>query len=180
MPITLPPFRSRLHDYQLMFAIITPALSPRVRGTHEISAMAVHILWSILVYDPMAHGLGQRRTAECRPGGRFLHSISPVEPWAHHLGSFGLGLRSLLGTSRRYPKEPMPPHSVVLSFHRACMLWWDGSDSTRAARWLLTVWQPAIRGYAFRAAAAVLGWGRGVATQWQASALGAISGAVAG
>jgi len=76
----------------------------------------------------------------------------------------------------------MPPHSVVLSFVGACLLWvgWFGfnAGSALAASGLAT---SAFVNTHFAAAAAAVGWG---VAEWlrngKASALGAISGAVAG
>src|SRR5467141_3689927 len=76
----------------------------------------------------------------------------------------------------------MPPHSVVLSFIGACLLWvgWFGfnAGSALSASSLAT---SAFVATHFGAAAAALGWS---AAEWwrngRASALGAISGAVAG
>ena len=87
-----------------------------------------------------------------------------------------------LGRRLGYPQEPMPPHSVVLSFIGACLLWvgWFGFNAGSAlnAGSLAT---SAFVATHFAAAAAALGW---AAAEWlrngKPSVLGGISGAVAG
>jgi Amt family ammonium transporter len=87
-----------------------------------------------------------------------------------------------LGKRLGYPREPMAPHSVVLSFIGACLLWvgWFGfnAGSALAANSLAT---SAFVVTHFAAAAATLGW---IGAEWirngKPSALGAISGCVAG
>src|SRR5213079_3308251 len=80
------------------------------------------------------------------------------------------------------PKEPMPPHSLVLSFIGACLLWvgWFGfnAGSAVASNGLAS---SAFVATHFAAAAAALGW---MFAEWiksgKPTVLGAISGAVAG
>jgi Amt family ammonium transporter len=87
-----------------------------------------------------------------------------------------------LGKRREYPNELFRPHSVVLSFVGACMLWvgWFGfnAGSALSAGHLAT---SAFVATHFAAAAAALSW---MAAEWvfrgYPSALGGISGAVAG
>ena len=87
-----------------------------------------------------------------------------------------------LGKRIGYPKVPMPPHSVVLSFIGACLLWvgWFGfnAGSALSAGTLAT---SAFVATHFGAAAAAIGWS---VAEWirqgKPSALGAISGCVAG
>jgi Amt family ammonium transporter len=172
--------------YQLMFAIITPALITGAFAERmKFSAMALFmILWSVLVYDPMAHMVwGKGGLLNAALGGRFP-TLDFAGGTVVHITSGVSALVCALYLGRRvgYPKEPMPPHSVVLSFIGACMLWvgWFGfnAGSALASNSLAT---SAFVATHFAAAAAVLGWG---GAEWlrngKPSALGAISGAVAG
>jgi Amt family ammonium transporter len=172
--------------YQLMFAIITPALiSGAFAERMKFSAMlAFMILWSLIVYSPMAHmvwgkggllnaSLGGKFPCLDFAGGTVVHVTSGVS---------ALVCALYLGKRVGYPKEAMTPHSVVLSFIGACLLWvgWFGfnAGSALAAGSLAT---SAFVATHLGAAAAVLGWS---GAEWmrngKPSALGAISGAVAG
>ncbi len=171
--------------YQLMFAIITPALITGAFAERmKFSAMAVFLsLWSLFVYCPMAHmvwGVGGllNATAGHIPsldfaGGTVVHVTSGVS---------ALVTCIFLGKRIGYPQTAMPPHSMVLSFIGACLLWvgWFGfnAGSALAASPLAT---SAFVNTHFAAAAAALGW---VVAEWihngKPTALGAISGAVAG
>src|SRR5207237_6217347 len=172
--------------YQLMFAIITPALiTVAVAERMKFSAMIVFmVLWSVLVYDPMAHMVwGKGGFLNAALGGRFP-TLDFAGGTVVHVTSGVSALVCALYLGRRlgYPREAMPPHSVVLSFIGACMLWvgWFGfnAGSALAAGGLAT---SAFVATHFGAAAAVMGWC--LAEWWRngrVSALGAISGAVAG
>lgn len=172
--------------YQLMFAIITPALIAGAFAERmKFSSMLVFtVLWSVVVYDPMAHmvwgkggllnaSLGGRFPTLDFAGGTVVHVTSGVS---------ALVCALYLGKRVGYPKEQMPPHSVVLSFIGACMLWvgWFGfnAGSALAAGSLAT---SAFVATHFAAAAAALGW---AGAEWirngKPSVLGGISGAVAG
>ncbi len=172
--------------YQLMFAIITPALIAGAFAERmKFSAMLVFtVLWSVIVYDPMAHmvwgkggllnaSLGGRFPTLDFAGGTVVHVTSGVS---------ALVCALYLGKRVGYPKDQMPPHSVVLSFIGACLLWvgWFGfnAGSALAAGSLAT---SAFVATHFAAAAAAVGW---AAAEWirngKPSVLGAISGAVAG
>ncbi len=172
--------------YQLMFAIITPALiSGAFAERMKFKAMLLFmVLWSIIVYDPMAHMVWGK-------GGFLNASLGGVVPTLDFAGGTVVHVTSgvsalvcalYLGKRLGYPKEAMPPHSVVLSVIGACMLWvgWFGfnAGSALAAGGLAT---SAFVATHFGAAAATLGWS---AAEWyhrgKASVLGAISGAVAG
>ena len=172
--------------YQLMFAIITPALITGAFAERmKFSAMLLFlVLWSIVVYDPIAHmvwgkggflnaSLGGTFPTLDFAGGTVVHVTSGVS---------ALVCALYLGKRLGYPKEPMPPHSVVLSFVGACLLWvgWFGfnAGSALAAGGLAT---SAFVATHFGAAAAAVGWS---GAEWirngKPSALGAISGCVAG
>ena len=171
--------------YQLMFAIITPALITGAFAERmKFSAMAVFLsLWSLLVYSPMAHmvwGAGGFLNAT---GGRFP-SLDFAGGTVVHITSGVSALVACIYIGKRvgYPQTPMPPHSMVLSFIGACLLWvgWFGfnAGSALSASGLAT---SAFVNTHFAAAAAALGW---TIAEWihngKPTALGAISGAVAG
>ena len=172
--------------YQLMFAIITPALITGAFAERmKFSAMLLFMtLWSLVVYAPMAHMVwGKGGFLNAALGGRFP-SLDFAGGTVVHVtsGVSALVCAAYLGRRLGYPREPMPPHSVVLSFVGACLLWvgWFGfnAGSALAASGLAT---SAFVNTHFGAAAAAVGW---AAAEWlrngKASALGAISGAVAG
>jgi Amt family ammonium transporter len=172
--------------FQLMFAIITPALiSGAFAERMKFSAMVLFTtLWVTVVYFPMAHmvwgsggllnaTLGGRIPALDFAGGTVVHIAS---------GFSALVCALYLGKRIGYPKTMMAPHSLVLSFIGACMLWvgWFGfnAGSALAAGSLAT---SAFAATHFAAAAATLGW---LAIEWvrlgKPTVLGAISGAVCG
>ncbi len=172
--------------YQLMFAIITPALiSGAFAERIKFSAMLLFtVLWSTIIYFPMAHmvwgkgGLLNAFLGGSIPtfdfaGGTVVHITSGVS---------ALVCALYLGKRVGYPKEPMKPHSLVLSLIGACLLWvgWFGfnAGSAVAANGLAT---SAFVATHFGAAAATLGW---ILAEWlkhgKPSLLGGISGAVAG
>ncbi len=172
--------------YQLMFAIITPALIAGAFAERmKFSAMMVFmILWSIVIYDPMAHMVwGKGGLLNAALGGQFP-TLDFAGGTVVHItsGVSALVCALYLGKRVGYPKEPMPPHSVVLSFIGACLLWvgWFGfnAGSALSAGSLAT---SAFVATHFAAAAAAAGW---AGAEWlrngKPSMLGAISGSVAG
>jgi ammonium transporter, Amt family len=172
--------------YQLMFAIITPALITGAFAERmKFSAMLLFLtLWSIVVYDPLAHMVwGKGGLLNASLGGAFP-TLDFAGGTVVHVSSGVSALVCALYLGKRlgYPKEPMPPHSVVLSFIGACLLWvgWFGfnAGSALAAGGLAT---SAFVATHFGAAAAAVGWS---GAEWvrngKPSALGAISGCVAG
>jgi Amt family ammonium transporter len=172
--------------YQLMFAIITPALicgafAERMKFSAMLLFMA---LWSLLVYAPMAHMVwGKGGLLNAALGGRFP-TLDFAGGTVVHITSGVSALVCALYLGRRvgFPHEPMPPHSVVLSFIGACLLWvgWFGFNAGSA----LTAGSLATSAFVathFAAATAAIGW---AGAEWirngKPSALGAISGSVAG
>ena len=172
--------------YQLMFAIITPALiSGAFAERIKFSAMLLFtVLWAFLVYFPLAHMvwgkggflsafLGGKVPALDFAGGTVVHISSGVS---------ALVCALYLGKRKGYQMEPMKPHNVVISVIGACLLWvgWFGfnAGSAVAASGLAS---SAFVATHFATAAAVLGW---MLAEWvhngKPSVLGAISGAVAG
>jgi Amt family ammonium transporter len=172
--------------YQLMFAVITPALiSGAYAERMKFSAMLLFtVLWLLIVYLPLAHMVWGK--------GGFLNAFSggkiPCFDFAGgtvvHISS---GVSALvcalyLGKRRGYMTEPMKPHSLVISAIGACLLWvgWFGfnAGSALAASALAT---SAFVATHFATAAAALAW---MAAEWikngKPSMLGGISGAVAG
>ena len=183
-PMTIPHLTFMV--YQLMFAVITPALiSGAFAERMKFSAMVLFvILWSLIVYYPLAHmvwgtgGLMNAYSDGSIPcfdfaGGTVVHISSGVS---------ALVCALYLGKRHGYPNEPMKPHNLVLSVIGACLLWvgWFGFNAGSA---LAASGQASSAFVAthFAAAAATLGW---VGAEWihngKPSMLGAISGAVAG
>ena len=171
--------------YQLMFAIITPALICGAFAERmKFSSMAVFLsLWSLIVYSPMAHmvwGVGGFLNAN----GGHVPSLDFAGGTVVHITSGVSALVTALYLGKRigYPHTKMAPHSLVLSFIGACLLWvgWFGfnAGSALAASPLAT---SAFINTHFATATAALGW---TIFEWfhngKPTALGAISGAVAG
>jgi Amt family ammonium transporter len=167
--------------FQLMFAIITPAL---ITGTFaermKFSTFIVFVLlWATLVYDPLAHWvwgkggwLGSLGTLDFA-GGTVVHISS---------GLSALAAALVIGRRRGFGHEPMPPHSLPFTVTGAALLWfgWFGFNAGSAlsagalATSAFTVTNTA-------AASAALSW---MFSEWairgKPTVLGAASGAVAG
>lgn len=172
--------------FQLMFAIITPALiSGAFAERMKFSAMLLFMtLWMLIVYYPMAHmvwgkgGLLNAFSDGALPcfdfaGGTVVHITSGVS---------ALICALYLGKRRGYPSESMKPHNLVLSFIGACLLWvgWFGFNAGSALGSSALATSAFVATH-FGASAAALGW---MVAEWiragKPSVLGAISGAVAG
>jgi Amt family ammonium transporter len=181
---TIP--QSTFMIYQLMFAIITPALITGATAERmKFSGTVLFLtLWFLVVYAPLAHMVwGKGGFLNASLGGKFP-TLDFAGGTVVHISS---GVSALvcalyLGKRTGYPKQPMPPHSLVLSFIGACLLWvgWFGfnAGSALAASALAT---SAFVATHMATAAAAVSWS---IAEWikngRPSALGAISGAVAG
>jgi Amt family ammonium transporter len=171
--------------YQLMFAIITPALiSGAFAERMKFSGMLLFMtLWLLVVYLPMAHmvwgdggllgAVAGRFPAFDFAGGTVVHITSGVS---------ALMCALYLGKRVGFPHESMRPHNLVLSAVGACLLWvgWFGFNAGSALN-ASGLASSAFVATHFGAAAAALAW---MFAEWMVvgkpSTLGAISGAVAG
>jgi Amt family ammonium transporter len=172
--------------FQLMFAIITPAL---ICGAYaermKFSSMLLFsILWLLFIYCPMAHMVwGKGGLLNAWNGGR-INAIDFAGGTVVHISSgvSALVCALVLGKRRGYGQVPMPPHSVVLSVIGAALLWvgWFGFNAGSALGAGALASNAFITTH-FAAAAGALGW---AFAEWVKSGkptvLGAISGAVAG
>ncbi|MDW8320037.1 MAG: ammonium transporter [Armatimonadota bacterium] len=167
--------------FQMMFAIITPALiSGAIAERMKFSTFVVFVLlWLTLVYAPVAHwvwGVGgwlRNMGALDFAGGTVVHISSGVS---------GLVAALLLRPRLGYLREPMLPNNLTLTVLGAGLLWfgWFGFNAGSALA------AGGLAGSAFVAthiasAAATLSW---IIAEWlhrrRPSALGAVSGCVAG
>jgi ammonium transporter, Amt family len=167
--------------FQLMFAVITPALfTGSIADRMKFGAfVSIVVLWSFLVYAPIAHwvwaptGFLAKLGSEDFAGGTVVHA---------NAGAAGLALAIVLGKRKGWPKEPMRPHNLPFVLLGAAMLWfgWFGfnAGSALAANGLAAT---AFTTTNTATAAAMLGW---LITEkirdGHATTLGAASGAVAG
>jgi len=167
--------------YQMMFAIITPALITGATADRlKFRGYALFIgLWLLLVYAPVAHwvfsptGWLFERGALDFAGGTVVHINAGIAALAAIL---------VVGKRRGWPSEQMKPHSLPLTVLGTGILWfgWFGFNAGSA------LGANALAGQAFMnthlaAAAGMLGW---LVVErlkdGHATTLGAASGAVAG
>jgi Amt family ammonium transporter len=167
--------------FQMMFAIITPALiSGAFAERMRFAPYLVFIsLWSLLVYAPLAHwvwastGWLFKLPALDFAGGTVVHISSGVT---------ALVACIMIGKRRNYPSEEMRPHNLTMTLLGTGLLWfgWFGFNAGSALA------ANGLAAYAFvnthvAAGTAMLAW---VIVEWalrgKPTALGAASGAVAG
>jgi Amt family ammonium transporter len=172
--------------FQMMFAIITPALiTGAIAERIRFSAYVLFtVLWMTVVYFPLCHMVwGTGGLFNWASGGRY-----PVLDFAGgtvvHVSSgvSALVFALVLGRRTGFPHEPMPPHNVVLSLIGAGLLWvgWFGFNAGSAGN-AGALASSAFAATHFSAAAAALGW---AGAEWllkgKPSVLGVVSGMVAG
>ncbi len=179
MTLSIPPMV--FVAFQLMFAIITPALI--TGGTADRlkfgSWVAFSSIWLIIVYAPVAHwvfspvGWLAKRGAEDFAGGTVVHA---------NAGAAALAVILVIGKRKGWPKERMRPHNVPYVLLGAGLLWfgWFGFNAGSALS------ANTLSAYAFvntntATGAALIGW---ILTEkfrdGHSTTLGAASGAVAG
>jgi len=126
--------------YQLMFAIITPALTIGAIAERMKfkSVMVFSVLWLFVVYFPVAHmvwGYGGWMNGLFNPDAA-IHAIDFAGGIVVHMtsGWSALALCIVLGRRRGHGKEPMPPHSMVFCMVGTGMLWagWYGFNAGSA------------------------------------------------
>jgi Amt family ammonium transporter len=169
-------------SFQLTFAIIAPALivGAFAERMKFAALLAFTALWLTFVYLPMAHMVWSGDGALMWDWGVLDFAGGTV---VHvNAGVAGLVAALVLGRRHGYPSTPMPPHSLAFAVAGASMLWvgWFGFNAGSAvaangtAGMAMFVTQVA-------AAAAALSWmGVEWAVHGKPSALGIVSGAVAG
>ena len=173
--------------FQLMFAIITPALiSGAFAERIKFSAMLMFMwLWSSLVYSPLAHWVwGKGGYLRFGDPGAIFGALDFAGGTVVHISSgvSALIMALLLGKRVGFGKQPIIPHNMTMTVTGASLLWfgWFGFNAGSA------VSSGGLAGSAFiathfAAAAATLSW---IFVEWltkgKPSALGAASGAVVG
>lgn len=167
--------------YQMMFAVITPALITGATADRlKFGGYVVFLgLWLVLVYGPVAHwvfapsGWLARRGALDFAGGTVVHI---------NAGIAALAVVLVIGRRRGWPGEGLAPHSLPLTLLGTGILWfgWFGfnAGSALAANGVAA---QALMNTQLAAAAGMLGWLLIERLEsGHATTLGAASGAVAG
>ena len=177
--------------FQLMFAIITPALiSGAIADRAKFSAWAVFVaIWSTVVYFPVAHWVfafgnkvGDTVTGTGFLAGRGVEDFAGGTAVHINAGAAALALAIVLGKRHGWRKDPMRPHSLPLVMLGAGLLWfgWFGfnAGSSLAANGIAGL---ALMNTQVATAGAIIGWLLVERLRnGHAPSLGAASGAVAG
>jgi Amt family ammonium transporter len=177
--LTIPP--GLFMGYQMMFAVITPALiTGAIADRMRFSAWVWFLgLWLVLVYSPVAHWV-------FAPSG-WLFDLGALDFAGGTVVHINAGIGALaavlvLGRRRGWPGTPMPPHSLPLTLIGTGILWfgWFGFNAGSALAGNAVAAQALVNTH-FAAAAGLVGWL--IAERLRhghATTLGAASGAVAG
>ena len=167
--------------YQMMFAIITPALiTGAVAERMRFRGYVVFLgLWSLLVYSPVAHWVWGGGFIATNIGGLDFAGGTVV-----HINAGIAALAAILymGKRKGYQKEPMTPHNIPMVITGTAILWfgWFGFNAGSS------LGSGALAAQAFlnthlATAAALLGW---LTIEWirnkVPTTIGAATGAVAG
>ena len=177
--------------FQLMFAIITPALiSGAIADRAKFTSWAVFVaIWSTVVYFPVAHWVfafgnkvGDTVTGAGYLAGKGLQDFAGGTAVHINAGAAGLALAIVLGKRVGWRKESMRPHSLPLVMLGSGLLWfgWFGfnAGSALAANAIAAL---AVINTQVATAAALAGWLLvEKVRQGHPTSLGAASGAVAG
>jgi len=179
LTLVIPPLL--FMAYQMMFAVITPALITGATADRlKFGAYAVLIgLWSVIVYPVVAHwvfspnGWLFKKGAIDFAGGAVVHI---------NAGAAALAVIIVLGVRRGWNHDAMPPHNLPFTVLGMGILWfgWFGFNAGSALAADGIAVQALVNTH-LAAAAAMLGWllvEKLVAGH--ATTLGAASGAVAG
>jgi Amt family ammonium transporter len=177
--LTIPPMLYMA--YQLMFAIITPALiTGAIADRMKFSAWVWFLgAWLLFVYAPVAHWV-------FAPAG-WLFDLGALDFAGGTVVHINAGIAALavvlvLGRRKGWPGTPMPPHSLPLTLLGTGILWfgWFGFNAGSALAGNGLAAQALVNTH-MAAAAGLLGWL--IAERFKAghpTTLGAASGAVAG
>jgi Amt family ammonium transporter len=177
--------------FQLMFAIITPALiSGAVADRAKFSAWAVFVaIWSTIVYFPVAHWVfafgnkvGDTITGAGYLAGKGVQDFAGGTAVHINAGAAALALAIILGKRHGWRRDPMRPHSLPLMMLGAGLLWfgWFGfnAGSSLAANGIAGL---ALINTQVATGGAILGWLLVERIRnGHPTSLGAASGAVAG
>jgi Amt family ammonium transporter len=177
--LSVPPLAFGV--FQMMFAVITAALivSGGVDRMRFAGFVVLIVLWTVLVYVPIAHWVFSPEGWLAKRGVLDFAGGTVVEI---NSGFSGLGLALAIGRRRNWPKEPMVPHSVPLALVGVGILWfgWFGFNAGSAGA-ANSVAVHAFLNTQLAACTGLLGWLLlEKSTTGYATTVGAGSGAVAG
>jgi Amt family ammonium transporter len=167
--------------FQMMFAVITPALITGATADRlKFSGYALFIaLWSVVVYSPVAHWVWDSggwifdMGAQDFAGGAAIHI---------NAGVAALAVVAVIGSRRGHGSEPMPPHNLPFTVLGTGILWfgWFGFNAGSALAADAVAAQALVNTH-LAASAGMLGWLIVEKVRaGHATTLGACSGAVAG